>query len=340
MSLRVLRPGLLATIQDLGRPGLQRYGVAVGGAMDWLALRVANLLVGNNENEAGLEMTLLGPDLEFQQDTLIAICGGDLSPRIGEAEVPQDRPVLVRAGTTLSCGAARRGCRAYLAIAGGFDVPEILGSRSTYLRAGIGGFEGRPLQAGDTLRFRMVVGVPALAGVLGEEPPAEAGTPTPFASCRWRAGVSADDWAERAIRVVRGSEFDMLSLASQDQLFTAEFTVSPQSDRMGYRLSGPPLELSSAGGLISTAVCPGTIQVPPDGQPILLMADCATTGGYPKVAHVASVDLPRMAQQKPGDSFSLREISLEEAHNLYRKREAAMRRLKVALQLKYFGPAP
>jgi antagonist of KipI len=304
MSLRVVRPGLITTVQDLGRAGWQRYGVAVGGAMDALALRVANLLAG--------------PTLEFERDHLIAICGADLSATIEGEPVPLQRPVFVPAGSTLAFGAPRSGCRAYLAVSGGIDVPEVMGSRSTDLRAGIGGLAGRALQAGDEVR-------------IGESAAVVPADRTPL---RWFAGVIPHSAAYPTLRIVPGAEFDHLDEPSRKRLLEDPFRVSHQADRMGYRLEGPELRLADCAELISTAVCPGTLQLPPDGRPILLMVDCATTGGYAKIAHVVSADLSRAAQLKPGDSFRLRAISLSEAHNLYRQQEADLRRLAVSLRLK------
>jgi len=329
MSIRVLRPGVLTTVQDLGRHGYQRYGVSIGGAMDTLSLRVANSLVGNSERDAALEITLLGPILQFEADALIAICGGSWSPRIGETVIPMNRPVWLPAGTTLALGSAISGARAYLAIAGGIDVPQVMRSRSTYLRAKVGGLQGRALQAGDVLYTY-------LASRLSQrysDKLSKTASELWFATVPWFACLSPRD--SKTLRIVRGSELDLLDNASRESLFSADFRVASDADRMGYRLAGENLSLLQSGEMISAAVCPGTIQLPPQGQPILLMADCATTGGYPKVAHVASVDLPLAGQLKPGDSFRLREISLAAAHNLYRRQELDLRCLQTSLRLKF-----
>lgn len=329
-SLRILRPGLLTTVQDLGRSGLQRYGVSVGGAMDAISLRVANSLVGNAESAAALEVTLLGPSVQLDSDLLIAICGGDWTAQADDYDVPMNRPVWLPAGTTLTLGKAVSGCRAYLAVAGGIDVPVVMGSRSTYLLAKIGGHEGRALQAGDVL----TCGPSAPLGVHIAKTLKECSQSETVRSVPWYAGLTPRGDV-KLLRVVRGTEFERLSEDSQRLLFSAEFEVTAESDRMGYRLAGPPLELRCADEMISAAVCAGTIQIPSDGQAILLMADCATTGGYPKVAQVASVDLPLAGQLKPGDFFRLGEISLAEAHNLYCRREADLRCLRMNLKLKF-----
>jgi antagonist of KipI len=317
MTIRVLRPGLLTTVQDLGRWGKQRSGVAVGGAMDPCSLRMANLLVGNDENAAALEMTLLGPALRFERSAVVALCGGEFQPKLDDLTMPAGRPVRIQQGTTLHFGSAISGCRGYLAVAGGIDVPLVLGSRGTYLPGALGGFAGRALREGDLLD---------LGATSWTVPPK---------TSPWRIGSVAPAFDGASIlRVILGSEFDWLARGSQEQLFAAEFEVTPQSDRVGFRLSGPRIELASPRELISAAVCPGTLQIPAGGQPILLMADCATMGGYPKAACVASVDLSLAAQLRPGAKLRLAVISLAEAQGLYRQREADFARLKIGLALK------
>ncbi len=325
MTLRVLRPGLLTTVQDLGRWGRQQYGVIVAGAMDRLALRVANLLVGNDENAAAIEMTLVGPELEFKEDALIALCGADLSATVDGMAVPTWRPVVVRAGSTLAFGKPVSGCRAYLALAGGVDVPLVMGSRSTYLRARVGGYQGRPLQAGDTLMAGPISETSAKRRnrLLADDPA------SPIRAPRWFAGPDLANYAANpVVRVIPGSEFAWLAAESREQLFSAEFTVTPKSDRMGYRLAGPKLAFRVRRELLSEAVCPGTIQAPPDGQLIVLMADCATTGGYPKVAHVVTVDLPVVAQAQPGATLRFQPITPEEAQALIVAREADIQKIR------------
>jgi antagonist of KipI len=325
MSLHVLRPGMLTTVQDLGRPGLQRAGIPVGGAMDRLALRVANLLVGNDSGEAALEITLLGPTLRFQRDATIAVCGGDLAPAVNGIPLPQQRPVQLVAGSVLSFGSARGGCRAYLAAAGGFDLPEVMGSRSTYLPARFGGHQGRALRAGDVLPLR------------GTCPSPPYRMPTFYGDLRaprWSAGLRRDYAVPVTVRVVRGPEFTELEPASRDRVFTQEFEVTSHSDRMGYRLLGTPLAFCNYREMLSRGVSCGMVQVPPTGCPLVLMADCATTGGYPRVAQVIAVDLPLMAQLKPGDTLQFQEVTLEEAHALYRRQEEELARLALGLRLK------
>jgi antagonist of KipI len=303
MEMTVLSPGLLTTVQDLGRPGHRRHGVTPGGAMDAFALRVANLLVGNAGNAAALEFTLTGPRLKFSGDALVALCGGEFG------NLPDWRLVRVRAGGEISLEKCRAGCRGYLAISGGFDVPPVLGGCGTDLRGGFGGHEGRALRAGDVLKVKR--------GRL------EAHTLRPDAALHHFIAPEIRPPYSRSptVRVVRGVEAGEFS----NYFFKQAFTIEPASDRMGLRLAGPPLARRAGGGeLVSSPVAPGTIQVPPDGQPIVLMADAQTLGGYPKIAHVISVDLPLLAQLRPGDTVGFMEVALEEAHRLWLARELAL----------------
>ena len=331
MSIRVLRPGLFTTLQDLGRTGLQQYGVIVGGAMDPLALRIANLLVANDEGEAALEITLSGPSLVLDRDSLIAITGGELSPTIDGQPVPAWRPVWIRGGSRLDFGAKISGCRAYLSVSGGFDVPLVLHSRSTCLRGKFGGFQGRPLQTGDTLPLRP----PSRRATERTICLANEADGRPFQSTSWYAGSDLqEDSNNPVIRVVAGGQFDWFPDESRQAFFSEEFQVTPQSDRMGYRLAGPPLAFRQSRELLSEAVTMGTVQVPPNGQPILLMADRPTTGGYAKIAQVVTVDLPILAQVLPGSRIRFQAISLAQAQDLYRSREAMIQRLRCGINLK------
>jgi antagonist of KipI len=326
MGIRVIRPGLLTTVQDVGRFGYQRYGVAVSGAMDCLSLRVANLLVGNHEQDAVCEITLRGPSLLFEEAAVISICGADLSARIGEQPVLGWRPIAVYRGSILEFGESRQGCRAYLAIAGGIEVPLVMGSRSTFLRAKIGGLEGRAVEAGDVLK-------------INSRPTAkQEQSDDAHGSC----SIEATNWcvsqllvpSGNVVRVMRGDQFDRFTAESQDRFFAADFQVTAQSDRMGYRLAGPKLHLSDPRELVSEAVVAGTVQVPADGQPIILMADHPTTGGYPRIAQVATIDLPILAQMKPGERIRFQEIALEEAQDLHRQCQRTLIKLKCAVALK------
>lgn len=331
MGLRILKPGLLTSIQDLGRYGFQKYGVVVSGAMDSLAHRIANSLVGNSEKEATLEMTMLGPTVEFEETTLLSICGGNLSPTIDGSPVPQWRPVLIKKGSELRFKGCVSGCRGYLAVAGGFALDEKLNSKSTYLRAGIGGYEGRSLREEDVLPL----GTPSLQAQLITAKLSAKKTKEPFTSVDWGVATSLRplETDNPIIRVVKGKEFSRFTKLAQALFFKKNFKITAQSDRMGYRLEGTKLTLSEPLELISEAVAFGTVQVPPEGNLIILMADRQTTGGYPKIAQVASVDLPQLAQAKPGDNLSFKEISLDEAQQLYLDREKEINQLKLSIEL-------
>lgn len=307
MGVRVRRPGVLSTVQDLGRPGHRHEGVPLGGAADAVALRVANLLVGNDEGAAAIEATLVGPELEFTRDSVVAVGGGEF------AEVPSWRPWRVRAGEVVRLGGLVRGCRACIAIAGGIAVPPVMGSRSTCLRAGFGGWWGRALEEGDELPLGQPRGgEPDERWFVSEEArPAYSARPQVRVVAGAQAGEFPAEWLERT------------------------FFVSPQSDRMGVRLSGAAMARSSREELVSAPVTPGTVQVPPDGNPIVLLADAQTIGGYPRLAHVIEVDLPLMAQLRPGDAVRFALVTLAEAHRLWREREATLGLLRVGIAGKF-----
>jgi antagonist of KipI len=332
MSLRIIRPGLLTTVQDLGRPGYQHLGVVLSGAMDTVALRVANLLVGNAENAAGLEITLLGSAIHFKADHLIALTGADLSPTLDGQPVPMHRPVAVQAGTLLAFGAARAGCRAYLAVAGGLGVPLVLGSRATYLRAALGGWHGRALRAGDELP----VGEVSPANQQLRQLVAPAILAAPWAAARWTPGpaLCPKPRSQPLIRAVRGPEYGQFAEASQRAFWHEPFVITPAADRMGYRLQGPELKRKIPTELLSSAVTFGTVQVPPGGQPIVLLADAQTTGGYPRLAQVITADFAALAQARPGQQLRFQEVSLTEAQALYLAQERRLQGLRQAIEWK------
>lgn len=321
--LKIHKSGLQTTVQDLGRTGFQKYGVIASGAMDPIAHRLANLLVGNEEQAATLEITLVGPVIEFTEDAIIALCGGDLDPQIDGAKVKMWRMLTVAKGSTLTFGEPHVGARSYLAIAGGIDVPVVMGSRSTYLRAGIGGFEGRALEKGDEL--------PVGQATLPQQKALHHNYGNEF------------DWLlppvryfeEPVIRMMPGRQFNLFDETSKVRIFQEAFAVSSNSDRMGYRLEGPHLALETPAELISEAVAFGSVQVPADGNPIVLLADRQTTGGYPKIGQVASVDLPLISQLKPGQQLRFKEISLANAQQRLIGQEQSIREIKAAIQLKW-----
>src|SRR5947207_8708547 len=304
MNVIVERAGFLTSVQDIGRAGYRQFGVSPGGALDSFGLRVANLLVGNDEGAAGLEITLGGLRLRFEDERVVAWCGGDFDVHIGSRVLPAGHAGSVSAGEKLKIGAPKVGCRAWLSISGGIDVPIVISSRSTDLRASFGGFEGRALRDGD-----MVL----LAHRPGSSPPATAEVSS------WTA---PHDWVSPAkrhpvLRFVRGVDWSRFEDVTIQRFTNQEFAVSPDSDRMGLRLDGPELKRKHEADLISEAVAPGTMQVPPSGKPILLLGDCQTIGGYPKIAHVITVDLGVAAQLRAGDRVHFSEVSLEDAHCLF-----------------------
>jgi len=304
--IRVHRGGPFTTVQDLGRSGHRAEGVTPGGAADRLSLRVANLLVGNPEGAAALEFTQVGPELEFGRDVVVAVVG------VTADGLPHGRPVALAAGSRLKLGRLLRGVRGYLAIAGGIDVPRVLGSRGTDVRAGLGGGYGRVLREGDILPLG-----PA-GGRLSEG---------------WQADLRFMPEAGRVVelRVVRGAQAGEFS----DEWSAVEFMVGPRSDRMGVRLQGDSLVRRRGRELASAPVVPGTVQVPPDGQPIILLADAQTLGGYPQVAAVILADLPRVAQLQPGDSVRFREVDLADARRAWMERERALAILREGLRKRW-----
>ena len=304
-GFRIVQAGMWTTVQDLGRVGQRAAGVPVSGALDTMAARIANLLVGNAENAAVLELTLLGPEIEFLTAGWIALTGAIF------AGCESWRPVPVRAGQRIKFGAATKGCRGYLAFAGGIEVAPVLGSLSTYTRAGLGGWRGRALQIGDVLPIGEAVRTVAARWCLDPR-------------------ILPDYGAAPTVQVVLGAHAGEFG----DTWLQTQFSVTPQSDRMGMRLAGAPLKRTQGGDLLSSAVAPGTVQVPPDGQPIVLLADAQTIGGYPQLAHVISVDMPLLAQVRPGDAVGFQVVSMEAAHQRWLAREQGLAMLREGLAQK------
>ncbi|WP_028784273.1 biotin-dependent carboxyltransferase family protein [Thalassobacillus devorans] len=331
--IKVLKPGLLTSLQDLGRTGFQKHGVIASGVMDPVAHRIANLLVGNQKDVPTMEMTLSGPALRFESDTLISLCGGDLSASIDDAPVKLWRPVFVKKGSVLRFGQAKEGCRVNLAVAGGFDVPDVMGSKSTYLRAGLGGFHGRALQENDELRTEEASSVAKkIMASLKDKSDGRN-----FISMDWYVAsefIPAFQ-EEQPVRAIKGRQYNLFKRESREAFFHEVFKVGSKSDRMGYRLEGPGLYIKKEGDMISEAVALGTIQVPSNGQPITLLADRQTTGGYPKIGQIASVDIPLMAQLKPGEKVRFEEISHDKAQQLYLERERSIQQLAQGIRLKF-----
>jgi len=324
MSLTVLKPGLLSSFQDGGRTGSQHLGVPVCGVMDARAHRLANLLAGNDADPAALEITLSGPTLRFDAPACFAIGGADLQATLNGAEAPRHRPLVARAGDVLAFGSARPegGLRAYLAVHGGYALVPVMGSASTYLRGRFGGHAGRALAKGDTIGLRAALpGQPAALDRL--------------AQALWQLRIylpaTLAPHPRRHLRVLPGAHWDEFDARARHDLLHAEFRVSTQSDRMGYRLDGPALAMAVPRQILSEATNYGTVQVPAGGQAIVLMADRQTTGGYPKIAQVITADLPALAQRGPGQALRFARVELDQAQQLDGEREDAFAQLQDAL---------
>ncbi len=307
----VVQPGPLTTVQDFGRTGYQQYGVPTSGALDDYAFRLGNLLVGNDEGAASLEITLFGCQLRALRDTMIAVSGADLAPTINGSPAPAWESLWIKCGQLLSFSQLRKGCRAYLAVAGGIRVPEVMKSASTCVRAGIGGLNGRPLRKGDILR--------ADAGV------------TSAKTARIPAKYIPAYGNDLTLRVVLGPQDDCFTNEGISTFLNSEYTVSTQADRMGYRLDGPLIKHRSGADIVSDGIPLGAIQVPGDGLPIILLADRQTTGGYTKIATTISVDIPKVAQAKPGDKIRFQQVEEAQAVDLRQKYEQQIDTIKSLL---------
>ncbi len=321
MSLHILKPGLLDTIQDRGRYGYAQLGINPNGAMDKLAMAVANALVGNLESEAVLELHFPAAEIQLETPALLSIAGADFSAQANGVAIPANSAVFLPERALLTFKQVASGARCYLAVQGGFDLALWLGSYSTHLAAGAGGWKGRALKAGDRLPFRKSSGS---CHVFAENQ---------VLSPLCRANTSILLSTQAAIRFCPGPEYDWLDMGSKQQFLQNEFEVSAQSDRMGYRLRGPRLHQTDAREMLSSAVLPGTIQLLPNGNPIVLMADSQTTGGYPRIGQVIQADLPRLAQMRAGGKINFQEVPLALAYAALQAQEQGLRRLNVGCKL-------
>lgn len=316
MGIVIEKPGILTNVQDLGREGHRRLGINPGGAMDRTAARLVNILLGNDENEAVIEMHFPAARMRFDTDAVIAIGGADFAPELDGDVIANWKPVAVNQGSVLRFAERGSGNRAYLAVAGGFAVEPWLGSSSTNLAAKIGGVEGRRLATGDAIGFRNQIGDVRFLGqgsVSSSLLPFYSRFPT--------------------VRIIAGAEFERMDETGKTALTGHDFVIGAASDRMGFRLEGEPISLVESIDLLSSAVSFGTIQLLPDGQLIVLMADHQTTGGYPRVAHVISRDLPLLAQLGPGDKVAFHLISHTEAEELAVDFERELRFFRVGGRL-------
>ena len=312
MSIQVEEAGLLTTVQDLGRPGYRRFGVTPGGAMDQQAAVLANTLLGNPPSAAVLECTLSGPSLRFLASTWICLTGADMQATCDSQAVPVGQVFHVDAGQLLSLGYTHNGCRGYIAVQGGVEVPQVMGSASTFLRGGFGGYQGRALQQKDQL---------IIAKTTTRKSLSEGAQVSP----------SLTEYMDQknGIRYLPDND---AGVESRQQFEKQSFTVSQAADRMGYRLSGAPVPQWVDREPLSSGVCVGTIQLPADGQPIVLMNDCQTTGGYPLLGQVITVDLAKMAQLKPGDTLQFFPVTLEEAQERLKQQQHDWARLAIAVR--------
>jgi biotin-dependent carboxylase-like uncharacterized protein len=308
MTIRVIKPGMLTTVQDRGRYGFAHFGISPAGGADGLSLRIANLLVGNDEFAPALEMTLLGPTLEFESSTSVAITGSRCECKLGQVVVPASEAVEVLAATVLQCGTLTGGARSYLAIRGGVDVPMVMGSGSTDLRGRFGGVEGRRLQSGDTLHIGTAVRSPTR---------------------RLRVGVLELLFSSGPIRVTSGAQDDWFSPETYAGFLSASYMVSEQSDRAGLRLKGEPVKPRESRQLLTDGIPLGAVQVPQDGQPIILFVDQQTTGGYPKIANVIAADMHRIGQLRPRDQLQFAEVSIPQAIEALRAQERWLKEIFV-----------
>jgi len=311
----VLEPGILTTIQDLGRYGFSQFGIPPSGALDALSLRVGNLLVGNKEEEASLEITVMGLKLKAAREVVIAITGGDLSPNLNGEPLDMWRTHILVEGDIITFKKLRAGCRSYLVVSGGFVVPKIMGSRSTYLSGRFGGIEGRALRRGDILYTTNL------------SPPLN------------KLGLRfPNDWIpslekEVLLKVIPGPQDHHFTEKGSQTFFSSSYQVTPKCDRMGVRLEGQKIERrpNVEESIISEGLIPGVIQVPGDGKPIIILTELVT-GGYTKIATIISTDLPKVAQLKPGDRIRFKPISIEEAHLLFREQEERLSRFKSLIE--------
>jgi antagonist of KipI len=314
IALEVVKQGMFTTVQDIGRYGYLRYGVPISGAMDVYSLITTNMLVLNDAGAACIETTLIGPQLEAKSNLTMAVTGGDCSPEVDGSPIPMWQTVTMKAGEVLSFGPMKSGCRAYVAIHGGIDVPIVLGSKSTYMRGGFGGLYGRRLKAGD------------LISAFDVSPLTEKYSFSPHAIPSFPSNLK--------IGVVMGPQNEMFTDQGIDTFLSNVYTVTSESDRMGYRLHGPLISHIDEADIVSDALLPGAVQVPQNGMPIVIMKDAQTSGGYPKIAVVTTPDINLLGQAKPNDTIEFSKVTQKQARNKYlqyEKRISDLRKIMVRI---------
>jgi antagonist of KipI len=312
MPIIVKNPGLLTTVQDAGRYGYSHLGISSCGAADSVAYRIANLLLGNEEKAAVLEMTLLGATLEFEEAAAVVLTGADCECRLNDEVAPMWQPIRVAPGEVLGCASMKTGARVYLAVAGGFDVPPVMGSASTDLGGRFGGYKGRKLFRGDVLRVRKKRALKTRN------------------TRRWQTGVLETLYPSGPIRVTEGAQRECFGAEALEKLFSSAYAVSDESNRSGLRLKGEAIRPRNASQLLTDGIPLGAIQVPQDGQPIILLVDQHTTGGYPKIANVIAADMHRVGQLRPRAPVRFAEVTIAEAIELVRKQEEWLKRILVS----------
>lgn len=312
MGIQIINGGFLTTIQDMGRYGYQETGMAVSGVMDQNSAALANILVGNPVGEAVMEITMMGPALTVTEDNFLALTGGDLGAKLDGVPMPRYEAVPVKAGQSLTFGGMSGGSRAYLAFAGGLQVPKVFGSRSTNLKSKIGGFQGRKLGTGDFIGFA---------------------APKTWLPNRGRRKLEPEQFSvkELTLRVLMGPQDDAFTEKGISAFLNGTYTITNEYDRMGCRMEGPVIEHVDGGDIITDGISFGSVQVPSHGNPIVMMADHQTTGGYTKIATVISVDLPKLAQCMPGQKIRFASVEIGEAQTLYRTWKQELRKLDEAL---------
>lgn len=321
MSIQVISPGPRTMVQDFGRFGYQSSGFASSGVMDREAMRRANLLVNNDDDEAVLEFCLVGPIFHFENEANIAVSGGDFIVRVGARTLKSDTSIKVYKGEMVTIMPGSQGTFGVIAIGGGLDIPTVMGSKSTNAKCKVGGYKGRALEKGDVLELRR-----------------------PGFGHQWhtwrtlpdRKLPTMDEVTE--IRVIPGPQDDLFTEAGTKTFYTETYEVTPQSDRMGFRLSGPFVETKNGSDIISDGIAFGSIQIPGNGMPIVMMADRQTTGGYAKIATVAGIDLPLFAQLRPGMKVRFAPITVQEAGRLYRENEILWQKTRASMVGPLFDP--